>query len=124
MNYSAKLQLIHLLFDIAYADGNIQANELSLIERISGIFRISSADFNSIKAPYNKQTDPVWAYKTLEIEPSATDEEVKKAYRRMAMKYHPDKVNNLGEDMKKSATEKFRSINAAYENIKNIRGIN
>lgn len=124
MNYSAKLQLIHLLFDIAYADGNIHANELSLIERISGIFRISTADFNSIKAPYNKQTDPIWAYKTLEIEPSATDDEIKKAYRRMAMKYHPDKVNNLGDDMKKSATEKFRSINAAYENIKNIRGIN
>lgn len=122
MNYSAKLQLIHLLFDIAYADGEIHSSELSLIQRIATIFHISSVDFESLKAPYNKQTDPVWAYKTLEIEPTATIEEIKKAYRRMAMKYHPDKVNNLGEEMKKSATEKFRSINSAYEDLKKLRG--
>lgn len=122
MNYSAKLQLIHLLFDIAYADGVIHNNELDLIQRIAGIFQISTADFESLKAPYNKQTDPAWAYKTLEIEPAATVDEIKKAYRRMAMKYHPDKVNNLGEEMKKSATEKFRSINTAYEELKKLRG--
>lgn len=122
MNYSAKLQLVHLLFDIAYADGEIYSSELSLIQRIANIFHISSVDFESLKAPYNKQTDPAWAYKTLEIEPTATIEEIKKAYRRMAMKYHPDKVNNLGEEMKKSATEKFRSINSAYEDLKKARG--
>lgn len=124
MNYSAKLQLVHLLFDIAFADGEVHPSELSMIERISSIFRIPSADFESLKAPFNKQSDPVWAYKTLEIEPTATDEEIKKAYRRMAMKYHPDKVNNLGDDMKKSATEKFRTINDAYESLKKTRGIN
>lgn len=124
MNYSAKLQLVHLLFDIAFADGEVHPLELNMIQRISSIFRISSADFESLKAPYNKQSDPSWAYKTLEIEPTATDEEIKKAYRRMAMKYHPDKVNNLGDDMKKSATDKFRTINDAYESLKKARGIN
>lgn len=124
MNYSAKLQLVHLLFDIAFADGEVHPSELSVIERISSIFRISTADFESLKAPFNKHSDPTWAYKTLEIEPTATDDEVKKAYRRMAMKYHPDKVNNLGDDMKKSATEKFRTINDAYESLKKTRGIN
>jgi DnaJ like chaperone protein len=69
-----------------------------------------------------KHVDRDWAYKSLEIEPSATDEEIKKAYRRMAKKYHPDKVNELGEDVKKSATEKFRSINEAYESLKKQRG--
>jgi len=58
----------------------------------------------------------------LEIEPSATNEEIKKAYRRMAMKYHPDKVNDLGDEVKKSATEKFRSINEAYESLKKQKG--
>ena len=124
MNYSAKLQLVHLLFDIAFADGEVHPLELNMIQRISSIFRISSADFESLKAPYNKQSDPSWAYKTLEIEPTATDEEIKKAYRRMAMKYHPDKVNNLGDDMKKSATDRFRTINDAYESLKKARGIN
>ena len=69
-----------------------------------------------------KSKDQNWAYKSLEIETTATDDEVKKAYRKMAMKYHPDKVNDLGEEVKKSATEKFRSINEAYENLKKQRG--
>lgn len=123
MNYSAKLQLIHLLFDIALSDGAVHADEQAVIERIAAIFRISNADFESLKAPYFKNTDPTWAYKALEIEPTATEDEIKKAYRRMAMKFHPDKVNNLGEEMKKSATEKFRTINEAYETIKKSRGI-
>ena len=123
MNYSAKLQLVHLLFDIALSDGEVHPAEQAMIERIASIFRISTADFESLKAPYFKNTDPGWAYKTLEIESTATEEEIKKAYRRMAMKYHPDKVHNLGDDMKKSATEKFRTINDAYETIKKARGM-
>jgi DnaJ like chaperone protein len=122
MNYSSKLELLHLLFNIAYADGEIVASELNTIQRIATIFRIDRLDFESIKAPYMKHVDRDWAYKSLEIEPSATDEEIKKAYRRMAKKYHPDKVNELGEDVKKSATEKFRSINEAYESLKKQRG--
>ena len=69
-----------------------------------------------------KHIDPNWAYKSLEIEPASTNNEIKKAYRNMAKKYHPDKVNDLGEDVKKSATIKFRSINEAYENLKKQRG--
>lgn len=122
MNYSSKLELLHLLFEIAYADGEISTAELRILERISNIFRISTLDFNSIRAPYQKTKDQNWAYKVLEIEPSATNEDIKKAYRRMAMKYHPDKVNNLGEDVKKTATEKFRSVNEAYESLKKQRG--
>lgn len=121
MNYSAKLQLIHLLFDIAYSDGEVNAAELTVIERISSVFRISHPDFESLKAPYLKHTDKDWAYKALEIESSATVDDIKKAYRRMAMKYHPDKVNTLGEDLKKSATEKFRAVNEAYEQLKKDR---
>ncbi len=123
MNYSSKLELLHLLFNIAYADGEVVSSELATIQRIANIFHIDRLDFESIKAPYMKQVDRDWAYKSLEIESSATDEEIKKAYRRMAMKYHPDKVNDLGDEVKKSATEKFRSINEAYENLKKKRGI-
>jgi DnaJ like chaperone protein len=124
LNYSSKLELLHLLFDIAYADGEIVSSELATIQRIANIFRIDRLDFESVKAPYMKHVDSDWAYKSLEIEPSATNDEIKKAYRQMAMKYHPDKVNDLGDDVKKSATEKFRSINEAYESLKKQRGIN
>ncbi|MFA5046712.1 MAG: TerB family tellurite resistance protein [Paludibacter sp.] len=122
MNYSSKLELLHLLFNIAFADGEVVASELATIQRIATIFRIDRLDFESVKAPYMKHEDANWAYKSLEIEPSATNEEIKKAYRRMAMKYHPDKVNDLGDEVKKSATEKFRSINEAYESLKKQRG--
>ena len=64
-----------------------------------------------------------WAYDVLEITSTATDEEVKKAYREMAKKHHPDKVASLGEDVKKAATEKFQKISAAYEELKKQRGI-
>lgn len=121
MNYSAKLQLVHFLFDVAFSDGHVNAAELKVIQTIASVFRITAADFESLKAPYVKNVDKDWAYKALEIEPSASIDEIKKAYRRMAMKYHPDKVNSLGEDVKKSATEKFRAINEAYEQLKKDR---
>jgi DnaJ like chaperone protein len=123
MNYSSKLELLHLLFQIAYADDDIHSEELAAIQRIANIFRIDRLDFESLKAPYMKQVDRDWAYKALEIDPSATDDDVKKGYRKMAKKYHPDLVNDLGEEVKKSATEKFRSINEAYESLKKERGI-
>lgn len=124
MNRSAKLQLVRLLFDIAYADGEVHTAELEVIQRIALIFNISNIEFDSLKATYIKHEDVNWAYKALEIEPTATNDEIKKAYRKMAMKYHPDKVASLGEDIKKSATEKFRGVNEAYEHLKKQRGIN
>lgn len=124
MNYSSKIQMIKLLFDIAYADGEVHEAELRVIQRISNIFNISSVEFASLRAPYTKTVDQDWAFKALEIENSASNDDIKKAYRRMAMKYHPDKVHNLGEDVKKSATEKFRSVNEAYEHLKKIKNFN
>jgi len=121
MNDSAKLQLVRFLFDIAYADGVVNEAELTEIRRIAYIFGMSSIEFESLKAPYVKHTDVDWAFKALEIDKTATVDEIKKAYRRMAMKFHPDKVHNLGEEVKKSATEKFRAINEAYEHLKKVR---
>ena len=122
MNYSSKLELLHLLFQIAYADGAVNAAELALLQRVAGIFGVRPADFDSLRAPYTKQQDENWAYKTLGIEPSATNEEIKKAYRKMAMKYHPDKLTGLGEDVKKAGEEKFRSVKDAYDHLKKERG--
>ncbi|HKR03003.1 MAG TPA: TerB family tellurite resistance protein [Bacteroidia bacterium] len=122
LDYSSRLELIHLLFGLARADGDLHAAEISFIEHISGLLEIKLPDFVSIKAMFVK--DKLAAYKILEIDVTVSDEELKKAYRRMAVKYHPDKVHHLGPDFRKDAEEKFKKINEAYEIIKKERGIN
>ncbi|MBN1107235.1 MAG: TerB family tellurite resistance protein [Bacteroidales bacterium] len=121
MDYSSRLQLLHLLFGVSLADGAVNKSELGVIEKISGYLGITSSDFTSIRNMFVPETDS--SYKILEIERTAGNEEVKKAYRRMAMKYHPDKVSHLGEDYKKAADEKFRKVNEAYEKIKKERNM-
>ncbi len=121
MNYSARLQLVHFLFGIALADKEIRADELKLIEFISSEMGISDNDLKSIKAMFIQDTG--YAYTILEIDKSATDDEIKKAYRRMAMKYHPDKLANMGEEFQQAGQEKFRKVNEAYQAIKKERNI-
>jgi DnaJ like chaperone protein len=121
MDYSSRLQLIHLLFNISVADNYANTSEVELISKISEYMGIASSDFVSIKNMFIPETDS--SYKILEIDPSSTNEEVKKAYRRMAVKYHPDKVSHLGEEFRKTAEVKFKNVNEAYEKIKKERGI-
>ena len=121
MDYSSRLQLIHLLFNISLADSGIHPSELEILNRISGYLRVTTTDFLSIKNMFIPETDS--SYKILEIDTSASNDEVKKAYRRMAMKYHPDKVSHLGDDFRKSADEKFSKVNEAYGKIKKERNM-
>lgn len=123
INYSTRLELVHLLLAVANADGELHELELEIISSISMNMSVQDADYQSILALYQRGKDANWAYTALEITPSATNEEVKKAYRRMAMKYHPDKVANAGENIRQQATDKFRGINEAYEHIKKQRGL-
>lgn len=123
INYSTRLELVHLLLAVANADGELHELELEIIASISMNMSVQDADYQSILALYQRSKDANWAYTALEITSSATNEEVKKAYRRMAMKYHPDKVANAGEEIRQQATDKFRAINEAYEHIKQQRGI-
>jgi DnaJ like chaperone protein len=120
MDYPSKLQLLHYLFGIASADGRFDDKEVSVLDQVAGLMGISAVDYASIRAMFIKNLNS--AYDILEITASATDEEVKKAYRKLAVQYHPDKVAHLGEDIHKSATEKFQKLNAAYEEIKKQRG--
>ena len=121
LDYPSKLQMLHFLFGISLADGQVHLSEVNIIQVISGYLGVSSKDFESIKSMFVPNTDT--AYKILEIESNATNEEVKKAYRKMAVKYHPDKVSYLGEDFRKIANEKFQKVSEAYEKIKKERGI-
>ena len=121
MDYSSRLQLMHYLWGIAAADNDIDPREVSLLSTIANYMGIGPADFESIKAMFMEDTES--AYKILEVSPDASDEEVKKAFRNMALKYHPDRVSHLGDDIKKSAEEKFKKVNEAYEKIKKERGM-
>ena len=122
MNYSQRLQLFHYLTQVAIADGEFHKSEKSVLEAIAAAIGLSSSDAASVIAMYFKDTDA--AYTVLEISPTATDDEVRSAYRRMAMKYHPDRVATLGTDVQKAAEEKFKKVQEAYEEIKKQRGLN
>lgn len=120
MDYSSRLELLHFLFRISAADNNVHPAEIKIIQQIADGCGIQDHDFLSIKAMFVKETDS--AYKVLELSPDATDDEVKKAYKRMAVKYHPDKVSHLGPELQKASQEKFQQLNAAYNEIKKQRG--
>lgn len=118
--YAARLQIVHFLFSIANADGNVSQAEAEKIRQIAGHLRIGAKDFESLYAMFFKTTDN--SYKILEIDKSATDAEVKKAFRTMAKKYHPDKIQHMDEAYIKGAEEKFRKVQEAYEQIQKERG--
>lgn len=121
MPHASRLQLIHFLFGIAKADGFVTQSEVEEIRKIAGYLYINDKDFVSIKAMFYDESDN--AYKILEISRSVSDAEVKKAYRKMVKKYHPDKLQDLGEEHLKGANKKFQSIQEAYDKIKKERGM-
>ncbi|MCB0444513.1 MAG: TerB family tellurite resistance protein [Gelidibacter sp.] len=119
MDHPSRLQLLHFLFGIAKADGLVTEDEAKQIFTISGYLGISARDFESIKAMFYNSSDN--AYKILDITKDATVDEIKAAYRKMAKKYHPDKVIHLGEEHRKGAEEKFRQVQEAYERLQKER---
>ncbi len=121
MPHPMRLQMAHYLFGLAQADGTIDSRELGVIEEIARYLGISLKDFESVRAMFG--TDTKSAYAVLEIHENATEAEIKKAYRKMALKYHPDKLSTLGDEIQKAAKEKFVKVQEAYETIKKQRNI-
>jgi len=122
MDYPSRLQLVHYLFGLAMADNQVHETESALLNHMSMLLGLPQQEYESIKAMFVKDSEA--AYRILEISPDATDDELKKAFREMAKKHHPDKVSHLGEEVQHAAKEKFQMINQAYNDIKKVRGIN
>lgn len=121
IDYQAKIQLLHVLFSLGKSDGFLGKQEIDIIHHISGYLGVSDPDYQSV---FNMFYDNIEAaYKILEISSDATDDEVKKAYKKMAVRFHPDKVTHLGDEFQGVAKEKFQKVNEAYEKIKKERGI-
>lgn len=137
-DYNTRYHMVDFLFGIGSADGEFQQAELNMLRLIAQYLGISQGDYTSIyerhvgsgysnysggsnsSSSTNYSKDP---YKVLGIDSSASDDEVKKAYRRMAMKYHPDRVADMSEEIQRNAAEQMKEINEAYESIKQRRGM-
>lgn len=142
-DYNTRYHMVDFLFGIGGADGHFHQTELNMLRLIAQYLGISQGDYMSIHERHagfssssgysgrssssgnsrNTRTstyskDP---YKVLGIERSATDDEVKKAYRRMAMKYHPDRVAGMSEELQRNAAEQMKAVNEAYDVIKQLR---
>ena len=130
-SYTTRYQMFDFLYALAAADGDVSQGEVVVLNTIRYGLGISATDARSIaqRHTFSYRTNSTSShsldddYRTLGIEPGATDDEVKRAYRRMAMKYHPDKVATLGEEVRKNAETQFRVINEAYERIRTTRGM-
>jgi len=121
MEYSQRLQLLNFLVQIAQADNNVPQAEINALYEVASGLGLSTSEVDSMLNL--KKDDLESAYKVLEISPSATDDEVKAAYRKLALKHHPDRVSTLGEDVRKAAEKKFQEINDAKERIYKARGL-
>lgn len=122
MNYASRLELLYLIYGIISADGSIDVSEINIFNTIAYSIGISESDSHSIRSMYTPSGN--WAYEVLGIKKDATPEQVKKAYRQLALKNHPDRVSYLGEEIRKKANEKFTKINEAYEAIKKEKNFN
>ena len=120
MDHPKRMLLLQYLYGIANADGHLDKRELELIRLIAKHLGISLKDAASIEEPFHSGT--LNPYKVLEITENTTDSEVKKAYRKLAIKFHPDKIGDLGEGPRKLAKERFLQVQGAYEQIKKSRG--
>ena len=116
-----RLQLLSFLAEIAKSDGHISSEEVEALKEVAVYMGLSAQEAESMLSLKGDSLED--AYKVLEISPDATDQEVRAAYRRLALKHHPDRVATLGEDVRKAAEEKFQEINNAKERIYKARGI-
>ncbi len=121
MNYSQRIQLFHYLANLAQCDGSVSQSEIDVLKMVASSIGLSDSDTQSVLSMFRDTIDD--AYKVLGVPASATDDEVRKAYKKMAMKNHPDKVATLGPEIQKAAEEKFKAIQDAYEKIKKNRGM-
>ncbi|MBA64564.1 MAG: molecular chaperone DjlA [Candidatus Marinimicrobia bacterium] len=121
MDHPSRLELIHILYGLSASDGHVHPEEIKVIQTMANYLNINKNDYESIKAMFAKDEKAI--FRVLEISPNASNNEIKRAYRKMANKYHPDKVAHLGKEMQNLAEDKFKAVNDAYQQLKKDRDI-
>ena len=123
MSLQGRIQIVGFLFALAYADGELQPSERQIIARIAQYLGLNQSDFDRqelLHRPSVRRQDP---YEVLGLALSASDSDIKSAYRKLVKKYHPDALQGMGEDVVKEAEATFRQIHDAYEELCKARGI-
>lgn len=134
MPYVARVQLVKFLFGVAYADGQVTEAEELEIRKIASYMLLTQHDYVTLRGVYYRHGErrrytttysqnSDYEYEVLGLTESATEEEIKKAYRRLVKKYHPDRLQNASNEDLRVAKEKFQQIQSAYEKIKQKRNI-
>jgi len=121
LDYSSRLQLTHFLFSLANADGTVSEAEKNMLGIINHGLKIDTSDKRTVGSMFVADDSIMKAYNILGVHGAASINDIKKAYRSLAAKYHPDKVAYLGEELKKAANEKFQQLSRAYETVKKER---
>jgi len=132
-DYQKRLKVLEYLLNLAFIDGEFSKTEYMIVEDIATAIEIKQNDLQSLIARFeayinNKKNqikmDLAKAYETLEISETASNDELKKQYRKLVKQYHPDVITGQGADQATidKATNKLQEINEAYEIIKAKRG--
>ena len=121
LTHSQRLQLLNFLVLIAQADGHVDNVEVSALKELAQWMQLSASEVDQMLHLEGDTLED--AYRVLGVSPSATDDEVKRAFRKLALEHHPDRVAKLGEDVRRAAEKKFQEINAAKERIYKARGL-
>ena len=121
MEHEHRLQLMAFLCEIAKADGYIDEIEITALHTLAINLHLDASIVEQMLHLGGQTLDD--AYAALGLTKDASDDDVRRAYRKMALQYHPDRVATLGEDVKAAAQKKFQEINQAKERINKARGL-
>jgi DnaJ like chaperone protein len=122
-------ELLVGLFEVARADGELNPAEVDFLRRVAAIFGFNVTAFEQIRARFSatarKLSGADDAYAVLGISRSASDDEIKRTYRKLVREHHPDRLvaKGMPEEFVERANERLAAINAAYDRIEKERNL-